>query len=68
MKAASLLLFCTLLCGCEAINDAFVRYNFKDSAFGRKVGEQLREGLERKLSAPPVKGPTQVAPAFWDQG
>jgi len=68
MKVVALLLACTLLSGCEAINDAFVRYSFKDSTFGSKIGEQIREGLERKAPSPPVKGPAQTAPPFLDQG
>ena len=56
-----------LLSGCETLNDTLVRQWFKDSGLSHKVKDQIREGLERRKSAP-VNIPARPAPAFLDQG
>ena len=63
----ALLLPLLLLAGCEALNDALVRWSFKDGGISDKVNEQIREGLERKLGTPENR-PHETAPPFLDQG
>lgn len=62
-----LLLALVFLSGCESLNGLVVRQMFKDSSLGRRVGDQIRDGLERREKAPlePQKEP---APPFLDQG
>ena len=67
-RLSPLLLTLVLLQGCEALNDALVRQSLQDSGLSRSVDYQIREGLERRKVAPPVKVPPGPAPAFLDQG
>lgn len=62
-----LLLALVFLSGCESLNGLVVRQMFKDSSLGRRVGDQIRDGLERREKAQeePQKEP---APPFLDQG
>lgn len=62
-----LLLALVFLSGCESLNGLVVRQMFKDSSLGRRVGDQIRDGLERREKAPP-EAPREQAPAFLDQG
>ena len=67
-RCSFLLLAVALLCGCETINDAVVRQWHKDSGLGRKVRNQIEEGLERRRAAPPAVQPAFPAPPYMDQG
>jgi hypothetical protein len=62
------LLALPLLAGCAALNDSLVHFWFQDRGLSHRVDRQIREGLEKRLSAP-GKAPAQLpAPAFLDQG
>ena len=64
-----LLLALPLLAGCAALNDALVRSLFEDRNLSDRVNGQIREGLERRQSAPEQQVPAKrPAPAFLDQG
>lgn len=63
-----LLLALALLPGCEALNGALVRQSLKQWGLSRRLDSQIREGLEKRMTAPPAKTPTRPAPAFLDQG
>jgi predicted secreted Zn-dependent protease len=63
-----LLLALVLLCGCESINDAFVRRAYQEWGVSRRTRAQIWKGLERRKDAPPQTGPRVPAPAFMDQG
>lgn len=64
----TLLLTVLVLSGCESLNDSVVRVWFQDRALGHRVHDQIREGLQRRLSAPPAPLPKTTVPAFLDQG
>lgn len=66
--AARLLLALPLLAGCAELNDALVRRMLEDRGLGNRVNSQIREGLERRRSAPAPRLPKREAPAFLDQG
>jgi hypothetical protein len=57
-----------LLSGCAAINDAVVRHWLMEPGLSGRVNSQIREGLERRKSSPPARGPGFPAPEFLDQG
>jgi len=63
-----LLLALLLLSGCGALNDTLVRMWFEDRGLSRRLSSQIREGLERRKSAPPAEVPKRPAPSFMDQG
>jgi hypothetical protein len=63
-----LLLGLLLLGGCSSLNDALVRSWMRDRELGERVNTQIREGLERRRSAPEKVLPKKPAPAFLDQG
>ncbi|WP_226377622.1 hypothetical protein [Citrifermentans bremense] len=65
-----LLLLCALalLAGCESLNDTLVRQMYIDHGVSREVGDQIREGLERRQKAPAAKLPRKPAPPFLDLG
>ena len=62
------LLTLLLLSGCESLNDAVVRRWFEDPALSRRVGHQIKDGLERREATPAARPPAVPAPAFLDQG
>ena len=64
----ALLLGLFFLPGCESLNEAFVRQMFTDHGVSQKVGDQIREGLERRQKLPQPGAPREPAPAFLDQG
>jgi len=66
-RTGPLLLAFLLLSGCGALNDSLVRFWFQDRELGERVNSQIREGLERRMSAP-AEVPKIPAPAFLDQG
>jgi len=57
-----------LMAGCAALNDSLVHIRFQDRSVSNRVNRQIREGLERRLSAPERASPKIPAPAFQDQG
>jgi hypothetical protein len=63
-----LLLAPLLLSGCAALNDSLVRSWYGDRDLGDRVNSQIREGIERRMSAPEQVLPKRPAPAFLDQG
>jgi hypothetical protein len=63
-----LLLALPLLAGCATLNDALVRGWYQDLNLGDRVNSQIREGLEKRRSAPVKALPQRSAPAFLDQG
>ena len=63
-----LLLALPLLAGCADLNDALVRRWFEDRDLGNRVNSQIREGLQRRMSAPVPLLPKREAPPFLDQG
>lgn len=63
-----LLIAMALLSGCEPLNDALVRQWHKDSGLGRRVRNQINEGLDRRRTAPPKVGPAFPAPPSLNQG
>jgi uncharacterized protein YcfL len=65
---AALLLASLLLGGCSSLNDALVRSWMQDRELGERVNAQIREGLERRKSAPEKVLPKKPAPPFLDQG
>ena len=69
MKLLRLLLpLLALLAGCETVNDTFVRRWLMDTGTSRRANRQIRKGLEKRESAPPVSLPASPAPAFMDEG
>jgi Mn-dependent DtxR family transcriptional regulator len=64
----ALLLALQFLAGCAGLNDALVRAWFLDHHLSDRVNSQIREGLERRMSAPAEVLPKKPAPAFLDQG
>ena len=64
----ALLLAPLLLSGCAALNDALVRRWYGDRGLSDRVNSQIREGLEKRMSAPERVLPKRPAPAFLDQG
>lgn len=70
MRLLGVIIVATLLSGCESLNDVLVRQWFLDHGMSNKVGNQIREGLDRRMSAPPPKpaAPRRPAPEFLDQG
>jgi hypothetical protein len=62
------LLTLPLVAGCAALNDSLVRTWHQDRSLSNRVNRQIREGLERRLSAPERVSPKTPAPAFQDQG
>jgi hypothetical protein len=65
---ALLLSALAFLSGCETLNDALVRQSLKDRGLSHRLDFQIREGLEKRMAAPPVNAPRRPAPAFLDQG
>ena len=63
-----LLLALPLLAGCSTLNDSLVRTRYQDLGLAERVNLQIREGLERRMSAPVQVLPKKPAPAFLDQG
>jgi hypothetical protein len=63
-----LLLGLLLLGGCSSLDDALVRSFMQDRELRERVNDQIREGLERKKSAPEKLLPGNPAPPFLDQG
>lgn len=57
-----------LMTGCAALNDSLVHIWYRDRGLSNRVNRQIREGLERRLSAPEQELPKIPAPAFQDQG
>ncbi|HJV66015.1 MAG TPA: hypothetical protein VJ550_09790 [Geomonas sp.] len=57
-----------LLAGCESLNNAIVRSWHMDSGISRQTNRQIRKGLERRETAPPVTAPAATAPPFLDEG
>jgi hypothetical protein len=68
MRRAALLSAILLLGGCAALNDTLVRMWFQDQGLSDRINTQIREGLERRMSAPEQTVPRQPAPVFIDQG
>jgi hypothetical protein len=67
LRVALLLLF-PLTGGCVGLNDTLVRAWFQDREISNRVNSQIREGLEKRRSAPQRMLPILPAPAFLDQG
>ena len=63
-----LLLALPFFAGCAGLNDSLVRFWFEDRGLSDRVNVQIREGLERRRSAPERVLPKLQAPAFLDQG
>jgi hypothetical protein len=57
-----------LVAGCAALNDSLVHIWYQDRSLSNRVSRQIREGLERRLSAPERVQPKLPAPAFQEQG
>ena len=68
MRRTALLSAILLLGGCAALNDSLVRMWFQDQGLSDRINTQIREGLERRRSAPEQNVPRQPAPVFIDQG
>lgn len=68
MRRQALIAGFFLLAGCETLNEALVRQMFKDHGVSRRVSDQIREGLERRIHRPPADAPATPAPPFLDQG
>lgn len=66
-RLAPLLLALFLLSGCETVNATLVRQMHREWGLSRRINDQIREGLERRMEAP---GPVQMKPVppFMDQG
>ena len=68
LLAAPLILAPLLFAGCAELNDSLVRFWFEDRNLSDQVSSQIREGLQRRESAPAPALPKRPAPAFLDQG
>ena len=68
LLTAPLILAPLLLPGCAALNDSLVRFRFEDRNLSGQINSRIREGLQRRDSAPAPELPKRPAPAFLDQG
>lgn len=68
MKLVVLLATLLFLPGCETLNDAMVRHMLKEPGMSGKLSDQIREGLQRRETTPPVTAPQEAPSPFLDQG
>lgn len=68
LLAAPLMLVPLLLAGCAELNDSLVRIWFEDRNLSDQISSQIKEGLQRRDTAPAPVLPKRSAPAFLDQG
>jgi len=66
--AARLLVALLSLAGCAQLNDSLVRIRFEDRNLSNRMNSEIREGLEKRKSAPEQVQPRRPAPAFLDRG